>query len=97
MKNSDHSGMCPIERANNTPLRAPIVAYVRNFHEHAVPVHSRTDRVRRNENVSRKASLQIRRGRSEVRDHKSESIAVKRELSRNEVFSGRGLRNRIPV
>src|SRR6266536_1564726 len=97
MEDSDNCGMRSIERPNNASLGPPIIADVGNFHQYTVAVHRWSDRMRRNKDISRKPGLQVRGRRSEVRNHKSESIAVKAEFPRDEVFSRRGLRNRVSV
>ena len=97
MEDSDHRGMRSIERPNNASLSPPVIADVRNFYQYTVTMHRWSDRMRRNKDISRKPGLQVRGRRSEVRNHKSESIAVKAEFPRDQVFSRRGLRDRISV
>src|SRR5207248_2471190 len=58
VKDANDGCVGPVERADNSSLSAAVWSDRADLSEHAISVHCRADRRRRNENVSCEASLQ---------------------------------------
>src|SRR5438552_3306148 len=60
-------------------------------------MHGGADRVRRNKNVARQASFEVRRGRRQFGNDEPKSVAVQAQFARNQVLSRGSLRDGVAV
>ena len=65
--------------------------------EHAIAMHRCSNRMRRNEDVTRKFRLKRRAGGGQFGDDEAEAIAVQAELASDKILSRSRLRNCIAV
>ncbi len=76
MKDSDHRAVCAHDRANDASFGAAVGTDCADLYQHAVTVHRRAHRKRRNENVSRKLCLEPRIERGSVGSDKTVAVAM---------------------
>ena len=87
--------MGPADQTNDAAFSPAIGTNVADLHQHAVAVHGRTHRRRRNKNISRKLCLQAFVQRTGFGNDKAEAIAVHAEPPDCHVFSRGSLGNGI--
>src|SRR4051812_1686643 len=99
MKDSDHSSVNAVHGPQDSSLSLAAIANVGDFDQHLIAMHGRADRVWRNKNIACQSSFQVRRSRSKIRNDETESVAMKAELSGDQIFTGSSgsLRNCVSV
>ena len=93
------AGLTQEQLAARAGLSPAAITDIRDFNQYAIAMHRRAYRMWRNEDVPRETAFQIRSSRREIRDDETESVAMKAQLSGNQVFPGssRGLRDCVSI
>ena len=97
MEDSHHGRMRAVYRTEDAALGLAVGPNVDYLDQHPVAVHGRPDGMWGNKNVSRKAGLQRRTGGGDLRDHKTEAVAVHGQPAHNQVLVRGRLRNRVAI
>src|SRR2546429_6054695 len=87
VEEADHGGMGAMERAHDATLSAPVGTNSGNLDQHAIAVHGRTNRRRRNENISAEPGFQAFIERAGIGYHKAKAVAVHAQLAHDQVLA----------
>ena len=97
MEEANHGGMGAMKRAHDATLSASVGTNSGDLDQHAIAVHGRTNRRRRNENISAEPGFQAFIERAGIGYHKAKAVAVHAQLAHDQVLAGGGLRNCIAI